>query len=178
LQHVKPGDEVFVSRKPTGTLLLDNLMPGKRLYLLATGTGLAPFMSIIRDPETYERFQHVVVAHGVRRATDLGYRSYIEDELPRHELVGEQAKAQLLYYPTVTREPFRNQGRVTDLLASNKLSCDLGLPALDPAHDRVMICGSPHMLEDTVSLLRARLFQEGSSSGQGQYVIERAFVEK
>src|SRR6476469_309603 len=118
LQHIVPGDQVLVSRKPTGTLLLDNLLPGKRLYLLGTGTGLAPFMSIIRDPETYERYEHVVIAHGVRRISDLGYRGYIEDELPVHELVGEQVKQQLLYYPTVTREPFRNQGRVNDLLDS------------------------------------------------------------
>src|SRR4051794_20389840 len=134
LQHVEPGHPVLVSRKPTGTLLLDNLRPGRRLYLLATGTGLAPFMSIIRDPETYERYEHVVVAHGTRRVSDLGYREVIEDELPQHELVGEQVKQQLLYYPTVTREPFRNQGRLSALLDSGKLSGDLGLPALDPEH--------------------------------------------
>ena len=178
LQHITPGDSVLVSRKPTGTLLVDNLLPGKRLYLLGTGTGLAPFMSIIRDPETYERFQHVVVAHGVRRVSDLGYRGYIEDELPGHELVGEQVKQQLLYYPTVTREPFRNQGRINELLDSGKLPADLGLPALDPAHDRVMICGSPSMLKDLVTLLEARGFAEGNTDHQGQYVIERAFVEK
>jgi len=177
LQNIKPGDSVYVSRKPTGTLLLDNLLPGKRLYLLASGTGLAPFMSIVRDPDTYDRFQHVVAAHGVRFVRDLGYRAYIEDELPRHELVGEQASQQLLYYPTVTREPFRNQGRITTLIESGKLSSDLGLPALDPEHDRVMICGSPAMLKDVVTLLEARGFQEGSSDGQGQYVVERAFVE-
>src|SRR5688572_3904050 len=158
LQHIEPGDSVLVSRKPTGTLLVDNLLPGKRLYLLGTGTGLAPFMSIIRDPETYEKFQHVVVAHGVRRVSDLGYRGYIEDELPAHELVGEQVKQQLLYYPTVTREPFRNQGRINDLLDSGKLPADLGLPALDPVHDRVMICGSPSMLKDIVTLLETRAF--------------------
>jgi ferredoxin/flavodoxin---NADP+ reductase len=178
LQHIEPGDPVLVSRKPTGTLLVDNLLAGKRLYLLGTGTGLAPFMSIIRDPETYERFQHVVVAHGVRRVSDLGYRGYIEDELPQHELVGELVKQQLLYYPTVTREPFRNQGRINDLLDSGKLPADLGLPALDPQHDRVMICGSPSMLKDIVTILEARGFQEGNTDHQGQYVIERAFVEK
>jgi ferredoxin/flavodoxin---NADP+ reductase len=135
-------------------------------------------MSIIRDPETYERYQRVIIAHGVRRVTDLGYRQYIEDEMKHHELVGEQAQSQLLYYPTVTREAFRNQGRVTDLLDSGKMSADLGLPALDPAHDRVMICGSPSMLKDTVSLLEARGFDEGASDHAGAYVIERAFVEK
>lgn len=178
LQHIKPGDPILVSRKPTGTLILDHLLPGKRLYLLGTGTGLAPFMSIVRDPETYDQFERVVVAHGVRIAADLGYRDYLESEIHGHELVGEQAKAQLLYYPTVTREPFRNQGRITDLLESGKLPADLGLPPLDPEHDRVMICGSPSVLKDIVALLESRGFQEGSSDGQGTYVVERAFVEK
>ena len=178
LQNVQPGDSVLVSRKPTGTLLVDNVFPGKRLYLLATGTGLAPFMSIIRDPATYERFEHVIVAHGVRRVSDLGYRNYIESELPQHELVGDQVKEQLLYYPTVTREPFRNQGRLNHLVDSGKLSADLGLPALDPEHDRVMICGSPVMLSDLVTMLKGRGFHEGNTDHQGQYVIERAFVEK
>jgi ferredoxin/flavodoxin---NADP+ reductase len=178
LQHTKPGDSVLVSRKPTGTLLLDNLQPGKRLYLLGTGTGLAPFMSLIRDHETYERFEKVAIAHGVRHVSDLGYRGYIEDELPQHELVGDHVKTQLLYYPTVTREPFRNQGRITHLLDSGKMCADLGLPDLDPAHDRVMICGSPSMLKDTVDLLEARGFEEGNTDTPGQYVVERAFVEK
>jgi ferredoxin--NADP+ reductase len=178
LQHIQPGSEVLVGRKPTGTLLVDNLLPGKRLYLLATGTGLAPFMSIIRDPVTYERFEKVIVAHGVRRVSDLGYRSLIEQELPEHDLVGEQVKQQLLYYPTTTREPFRNQGRVTELMDSGKLPTDLGLPVLNADEDRVMICGSPGMLKDTVTLLEARGFQEGNTDSQGQYLIERAFVEK
>jgi ferredoxin/flavodoxin---NADP+ reductase len=178
LQHIKPGDPIYVSGKPTGTLLLDNLAPGERLYLLASGTGLAPFLSIIRDPETYERFSQVVVAHGVRFARELGYERYIREELPRHELVGEQVGRQLLYYPTVTREPFRNQGRITTLLEQGKLGADLGLPPLDAEHDRVMICGSPAMLADTVALLEARGFREGSSDGAGHYVVERAFVSK
>jgi ferredoxin--NADP+ reductase len=178
LQHIRPGDPVLVSRKPTGTLVVDNLQPGKRLYLLATGTGLAPFLSIVRDPHTYERFQQVIVVHGVRRISDLGYRDYLESGLAQHELVGEQARGQLLYYPTVTREPFRNQGRITDLVESGKLCADLRLPALAAAEDRVMICGSPAMLKDVVRLLDERGFQEGSSDGQGQYVLERAFVEK
>jgi ferredoxin/flavodoxin---NADP+ reductase len=178
LQHIQPGSEVLVGRKPTGTLTIDNLLPGKHLYLLATGTGLAPFMSIIRDPETYERFDQVVLVHGVRRVSDLGYRETIEQELPRHELVGDPVTSQLLYYPTVTREPFRNQGRITDLVDSGKLQADLGLPALSAEDDRVMICGSPGMLKDTVTLLEARGFQEGNTDSQGQYLIERAFVEK
>ena len=178
LRHIQPGDPILVGRKATGTLLLDHLQPGKRLYLLASGTGLAPFMSIIRDPETYERYAQVIVAHSVRRVSDLGYRGFIEDELPRHELVGAEVRAQLLYYPTVTREPFRNQGRLTTLIESDKMTADLGLPALDPADDRVMICGGPGMLRDLVAILEARGFTEGSSDGRGQYVIERAFVEK
>jgi ferredoxin--NADP+ reductase len=178
LQHIQPGHSVLVGRKPTGTLVVDNVRPGKRLYLLASGTGLAPFMSIIRDPETYEKFEHVIVAHGVRRLSDLGYRGYIENELPEHELVGDLVKQQLLYYPTVTREPFRHQGRVTDLMESGKMMSDLGLPLLDAAHDRVMICGSPGMLADSVKLLEARGFGEGNTDHQGEYVIERAFVEK
>jgi len=178
LQHIKPGDSILMSSKPTGTLLVENLRPGKRLYLLGSGTGLAPFMSIIRDPETYERFDKVVIAHGVRNVSDLGYREYIEEELPKHELVGDLVRDQLLYYPTVTREPFRNQGRITTLMETGKMSADLGLPKLDPEHDRVMICGSATMLSDLVTLLEGRGFDEGNSDHQGNYVIERAFVEK
>ena len=178
LQHIEPGQPVLVGRKPTGTLLVDNLLPGKRLYLLASGTGLAPFMSIIRDPETYEKFERVVVVHGVRRQSDLAYRDFIESELPRHELVGDQVTQQLLYYPTVTREPFRNQGRVTTLIETGKLFTDLRLPELGVDDDRVMICGSPAMLKDLVGLLEAKHLEEGHTDRQGQYVIERAFVEK
>jgi len=178
LQHLKPGDSVLVSQKPTGTLVLSTLLPGKRLYLLATGTGLAPFMSIIRDPETYERYEHVVLVHGVRFVNELGYSEVIRQELPEHEYLGEQIKQQLRYYPTVTRESFENQGRITDLLASGKLCADVGLPALDPEHDRVMICGSPGMLNDLVVYLEAQKFIEGATHEPGSYTIERAFVER
>lgn len=178
LQHIEPGQHVLIGRKPTGTLLVENLRPGKRLYLLATGTGLAPFLSIIRDPATYERFETVVLAHGVRRLSDLAYRSFIEDELARHELVGEQVRQQLFYYPTVTREPHHNQGRLTDLIEDGKLARDLSLPTVDPAHDRFMLCGSPAMLKDLVGILEARGFDEANSDRRGAYVIERAFVEK
>src|SRR5262245_26338045 len=136
LCQVQPGDRILIGKKPTGTLVLDNLSPGKRLYLLGTGTGLAPFMSIIRDPETYERFEHVVLVHGVRRVSELGYADYIQRELPEHELLGEDVKRKLRYYPTVTREPFRNRGRMTSLIDSGQLSADLGLPDLSPEHDR------------------------------------------
>jgi ferredoxin--NADP+ reductase len=179
LQHLKAGDEVIVSRKPVGSLVLDDLLPGDRVFLFATGTGLAPFMSIIQDPETYERFQTVVLVHGVREVSELAYADFIGRELPEDELLGELVRGRLHYYPTVTREPFRNRGRLTDLMRSGKLLDDLGLPALDPARDRAMICGSPAMLADTCAMLDERGFRISPRQGEpGDYVIERAFVEK
>jgi ferredoxin--NADP+ reductase len=178
LQHIKEGDQVLVGRKATGTLLLDNLRPGRNLYLIGTGTGLAPFMSIIKDPAAYERFGKVVLVHGVREIAELAYSEEIQAELPRHELIGEMLKEQLVYYPTVTREPFRNRGRITDIIESGKLFLDIGLPALDPAQDGVMLCGSPQMLADMTAILKSRGFEEGNSSKPGSYVIEKAFVEK
>lgn len=178
LQHLKPGDEVLVGTKPTGTLVTSTLRPGKRLYLLGTGTGLAPFMSIVRDPDTYEAYENVVLAHGVRVTEELGYRDYLKSELPQHEVLGELVREKLRYYPTVTRESYENQGRLTDLLRSGKLCSDLGLPPLDPAHDRVMICGNPRMLDELVRELEARGFVEGSSHEPGDFAIERAFVER
>jgi ferredoxin--NADP+ reductase len=135
-------------------------------------------MSIIRDPEIYDRFETVVVVHGVRRVSELGYADTIEKELPEDGFIGELVARQLRYYPTVTREPFRNQGRITDLLESGRLCADLGLPGLDSDSDRVMICGSPSMLRDLTGLLESRGFREGSSHGAGQYVVERAFAER
>jgi ferredoxin--NADP+ reductase len=135
-------------------------------------------MSIIRDPETYERFEDVVLVHGVRFVKELGYSDYIRNELPTHEYLGELVQKQLHYYPTVTREPFEHQGRITDLIANGKLAADLGLPQLDPEHDRVMICGSPSMLSDLTASLEARNFVEGASHSPGHYTIERAFVER
>ena len=178
LQHVVPGDEVIVGRKPTGTLLIDYLLPGRRLYLLSSGTGLAPFLSIIRDPATFEKFEKVVLVHSVREVAELAYYQDITEKLPQHELLGEMISKQLQYYPTVTREPFRNQGRITDLMESGKLFEDLGLPALDPAIDRAMICGSPAMLRDLKHLLEQRQFKEGNTSTPGDFVIERAFVDQ
>lgn len=178
LQHIKVGDTVLVGKKPTGTLVISTLKPGKRLYLLATGTGLAPYLSIIRDPDTYERFEKVVVVHGVRRVSELGYYDYIREQLPEHELVGDQVRDQLLYYPTVTREPFTHQGRITGLLQSGKLCADLGVAQLNAEEDRVMLCGSPSMLEDLTKLLDRLGFVEGSSHQPESYTIERAFVEK
>jgi len=178
LQHIKVGDTVIVGRKPTGTLLIDYLNPGKRLYLLATGTGLAPFMSIIRDPETYERFEQVVLVHGVRQVDELAYHEFLTQHLPEHEFLGDMVKRQLRYYPTVTRESYEHMGRVTELMESGKLFADLGLPRLDPSQDRAMICGSPAMLRDLKAMLEARGFKEGSTSKPGDFVIERAFVEQ
>jgi len=178
LQHIQVGDTIVVGRKPTGTLLIDYTLPGKRLYLFGTGTGLAPFMSIIRDPETYAKYEKVVLVHGVREVKELAYHDYITQELPQHEFLGEMVSQQLLYYPTVTREPFRHQGRATDLIASGQLTADLGLAPLNPAEDRAMICGSPGLLVDMRQLLEARGFVEGNTTTPGAYVVERAFVDK
>jgi ferredoxin--NADP+ reductase len=179
LQHLEVGQDVLISRKPTGTLVLHDLKPGKNLYLFSTGTGLAPFMSVIQDPEAYERFEKIVLIHGVRYVSELAYEEFIQRELPQNEFFGEEVRNKLIYYPTVTREPYRNQGRLTDLIESGKLFADIGLPPLDPATDRGMICGSPQMLEDTEALLDRRGFQISPRIGEpGDYVIERAFVEK
>ena len=177
LQHIQPGDKIVVGRKPTGTLLIDYLLPGKRLYLLGTGTGLAPWMSVIRDPATYEKFEQVILVHGVRQVNELAYYEYITVDLPKHEFLGEIVTSQLKYYPTVTREPFKNRGRITNLLETGKLEDDLGLPRLNPAEDRVMICGSPEMLRDLKHMMEARQFVEGNTSTPGDFVIERAFAE-
>ena len=178
LQHLKVGDPIMVSRKPTGTLVLDNLHSGRNLYLLGTGTGLAPFMSIIKDPETYDRYQKVVLLHGCRQVAELAYGETIAEALPNDEFVGELVREKLIYYPTVTREPFRNRGRITDLITSGKLFEDTGLAPLDREHDRVMMCGSPHMLADLKTLLESMNFVEGNHGEAGDYVIEKAFVEK
>jgi ferredoxin/flavodoxin---NADP+ reductase len=178
LQHIMPGDTVLVGRKPTGTLLLQNLKRGRNLYLLASGTGLAPFMSIVRDPGAYECFDRIVLVHGCRLASELAYDDYLREELPVDPYFGQLANHQLLYYPTVTREAYRHQGRIPALLESGRLVSDLSLPALDPAHDRCMVCGSPAMLADTRGLLERLGFEEGSMARQGSYVIERAFVDR
>ena len=178
LQHIREGDRILVGKKPVGTLVLDNLLPGERLYLLATGTGLAPFMAIIRDPETYERFEKVVLVHGCRQVAELAYGETITQALPADEYLGEMIREKLVYYPTVTREPFQNRGRVTDLIASGRIFADIGTPDLDSAADRVMLCGSPQMLADMKTLLESRGFTEGASGRPAQFVVEKAFVEK
>jgi ferredoxin--NADP+ reductase len=178
LQHIQVGDKIVVGKKPTGTLLIDYLLPGKNLYLFGTGTGVAPFLSIVRDPETYERFEKVILVHGVRQVAELAYQDYLSHELPAHEFLGEMVSAQMLYYPTVTREPFRTQGRIPALIQSGKMQADLGLPTFDPAQDRAMLCGSPAMLRELKELLEARGFMEGNTTKPGDFVVERAFVEQ
>jgi ferredoxin--NADP+ reductase len=179
LQHLKANDNILIGRKPVGTLVLRDLKPAQNLYMFSTGTGLAPFLSLIRDPEVYERFEKIILVHGVRLVSELAYADYIRDELPKHELLGEEIAQKLIYYPTVTREPYRNRGRLTDLIENGQLFADIGLPPLDPARDRAMICGSPSMLAETSALLDARGFAISPSSGvAGDYVIERAFVER
>ena len=178
LQHLQVGDKVLVGRKPTGSLIMDNLSPGRRLFLFASGTGLAPFMGVIRDPDFYAAFDQIILLHGVRLVSELGYHDYIQHELPKNEYFGEQVQKQLIYYPLVTREPFAHQGRVTDLLAPGGLAAALGLAPFSPVGDRIMICGSPAMLKDTVALVQGLGFTEGNSAQPAEYVIERAFVER
>ncbi|UYH51553.1 ferredoxin--NADP reductase [Candidatus Kirkpatrickella diaphorinae] len=178
LRHVKVGDTVLVGRKPVGTLLLDNLKLGRNLYFLSTGTGLAPFMSLIEDPECYERYEHVVLSHTVRVSAELAYMNLIRHDLPQHEFLGDYVTGQLKYYPAVTREDFEVRDRITTLIQSGKIFKDLDLPPLDPEHDRVMICGSPEMLADTEKLLISMGFEEGNMSHQGSYVVEKAFAER
>ncbi len=178
LQKIKVGDPILMSTKPTGTLIAGNLRPGKHLYLLGTGTGLAPFMSIIRDPEIYEQFEKVVLFHGVREISELAYQDYIENELPNDEFLGDMVREQLIYYPSVTREPYRNNGRLTDLMTSGKLFLDINLPKPTLEDDRFMLCGSPSMLKDVCAILDERGFKESRHGKQAEYVIERAFVEQ
>lgn len=178
LQHIVPGDSILVGRKASGTLLVQNLLPGRRLYLLGTGTGLAPFMSIVQDPDVYERFDKVVLVHGCRQVEELAYQDRICTDLPANEFFGDIVTEKLAYFPTVTRETYRNQGRITDLIHNNQLFDKLDLPVMDVEHDRFMLCGSPSMLKETQAMLDERGFTEGNMSRPGHYVIERAFVEK
>lgn len=178
LARIAPGDRIIVGSKPTGTLLLADLLPGSRLYLLATGTGLAPFLSIIRDPLAYERFERIILVHGVRHADELAYRDHIQAELPAHPLLGAAIRRQLVYCPTVTRDAFPRQARIPALIESGRLAQEFALPPLDPATDRVMLCGSPEMVAGLRHLLDRRGFAPSRGIGQpGDYVYERAFAE-
>jgi ferredoxin--NADP+ reductase len=179
LQNLKVGDTVLMTRKAAGSLVISDLRPGRRLYLFCTGTGIAPFMSVIRDPETYERFERVILVHGVRYVTELAYNNLISEQLTNDEYIGDLVRRSLVYYPTVTREQFVHRGRVTELITSGTLAFALNLPRLDPAIDRAMICGSPHMMRDTCTLLEREGFEISPGVGQlGDFVIERAFAEK
>ncbi|MFK7977837.1 MAG: ferredoxin--NADP reductase [Halioglobus sp.] len=177
LQSIEVGDELLVNSKATGTLVHDALLPGRYLYLIATGTGLAPFLSIIRDPETYERYDKVVLTHGCRFTEELAYQQFITEQLPKHEYLGADVCEKLIYYPTVTREKYVNNGRLTDLLRIGKLANDVGLPPINPEKDRFMLCGSPSMLKEFCAILDQRGFSEARQGNVGHYVIERAFVE-
>ena len=178
LQQIKEGDDIYLGRKPTGTLVTDALKPGRRLFLIGTGTGLAPWISIIRDPDVYDLFEQVTVVHSVRRVSDLAYREMLETALKDDPLVDEAAARQLNYVPTVTREEFHTTGRIDALIEDGRLFIGgASQPAhFDPEHDRVMLCGSMAMIKDTAALLEARGFTEGSNAQPGDYVIERAFV--
>ena len=177
LKDLAPGDEILVGAKATGTLLLDSLTPGRNLYLLGTGTGLAPFLSLVRDPDVYERFEKVILVHGCRQVRDLAYRSKLADELPADEILGDLVRDKLVYYPTITREPFKNRGRITDLIASGTLASDVGLPPIGKQDDRFMLCGSVQMLADLRPLLEGAGLREGSTTVPGEFVVEKAFVE-
>ncbi|WP_033074761.1 ferredoxin--NADP reductase [Sphingopyxis sp. MWB1] len=178
LQKIQPGDPLYLGRKPTGTLVADALLPGKRLFMLSTGTGLAPFLSLARDPDIYDRFDQVQIVHCVRQVSDLAYRDELESQLAGDPLVQDQALLQFHYLPTVTRESFRNEGRIDALIDSGRLfGHPLSGPAqFDPATDRIMMCGSMAMIRDLGARFEALGFTEGSNASPGDYVIERAFV--
>lgn len=178
LQTIRDGDPVFLGRKPTGTLVTDALRPGRRLFLLATGTGLAPFLSLVRDPDLYDAFSQIVLIHSVRRVSDLAYRDALESQLADDPLISEQAQAQFHYIPTVTREPFPTSARIGTLFDDGTaFRAPIAGPAkLDPAEDRLMLCGSMAMIREQAAALDALGFTEGSNAAPGDYVIERAFV--
>ncbi|MEM8988643.1 MAG: ferredoxin--NADP reductase [Pseudomonadota bacterium] len=176
LQHIKKDEQVLLGKKPTGTLVLDALKPGARLFLLSTGTGVAPFASLLRDPETYEKFQSVVLTHTCRKVADLAYSTALVDGLKDDPLVGEIAPDRVLYYATATREDFKRQGRITDLISSGAFFSDIGIDGFNPETDRVMICGSTAMIADTQALVEAAGLDEGSNAAPGAFVIEKAFV--
>jgi ferredoxin--NADP+ reductase len=178
LQKIREGDIILVGRKATGTLIVDNLLPGPRLLLLSTGTGLAPFVSLIKDPEVYERYESIVLVHGCRQVSELAYGEEVVEKLRRDEIFGEMLDGKLTYYPTVTREPFRNRGRITDLISTGKLFSDIGQDPLSIDTDRIMLCGSPAMLEDLKKMFESEGFSEGNHSEPGHFVIEKAFVER
>jgi ferredoxin--NADP+ reductase len=190
LQHLKVNDEVMMTVRPTGTLVPGYLIPGKRLFLLSTGTGLAPFMSIIRDPEIYEKFDKVILVHGTRLVSELAYQQEIEHDIPQNPYFGDTVSNKLLYYPTVTREQYQynslktpngmtnHEGRITHLITSGELNRSLNLPPLNTDEDRFMLCGNDAMLKDLMQILNNKNFVKANSRNMGHYVIEQAYIEK
>ena len=176
LQHIRPGDAIILRPKPVGTLVLDALLPGKRLWLLATGTGIAPFASLVRDPETYARYDRVILMHTCRETAELAYGRTLVEGLADDPLIGEVVAGKLLYYPTTTRETSARMGRITDTLRSGKVHSDLGLPPMDPAQDRAMVCGSLAFNLDIKAVLEGFGLREGANSEPLDYVVEKAFV--
>jgi ferredoxin/flavodoxin---NADP+ reductase len=176
LQKIQPGDTVLMRQKPTGTLVLDALKPAKRLYMIATGTGIAPFASLIRDPETYEKFEQVVLTNTCRDVADLAYGTELFQSLAEDPLIGELVSGRLTYYATTTRQDFSRMGRITTLIENGKLFADLGFEPFNPKDDRVMICGSMAMLNEVKALLEKADLEEGSNSRPADFVVERAFV--
>lgn len=177
LQQIQVGDTVLMRKKPTGTLVLDALMPGKRLWMLSTGTGIAPFASLIRDPDTYERFDQVILCHGCREVDELAYGQIITKDTKDDPLVGEFAADRLTLYNSTTREPYRQMGRITDLITSGDIYKALGVPAITPEEDRVMICGSMAMLNDCKQICLDLGLTEGANNKPAEFVVEKAFVD-
>ena len=176
LQHIQPGDEIILRPKPVGTLVHDALLPGKRLWFLATGTGLAPFASLMREPETYEKYDQVIMMHTCREVAELEYGRQLVESLKDDPLIGDLVGDKLHYYPTTTREPFHHMGRVTDNLTSGKVFADLGLPAMNRDEDRAMVCGSLAFNVDVKKILEDFGLTEGANSDPQQFVVEKAFV--
>lgn len=176
LQNIQVGDDVILKTKPVGTLVLDALIPGKRLFMLATGTGFAPFASLVRDPETYEKFEEVIVTHTCRDVAELDYSRALVEGLAEDPLIGEFVEGKLKYYPTTTREQSPTMGRITDLITSGKLFDDFAMPPLNPETDRVMLCGSMAFNTDVRAILEAHGFEEGANSKPATFVLEKAFV--
>jgi ferredoxin/flavodoxin---NADP+ reductase len=176
LQHIQPGDRVLVGRKPVGTLVTDALKPGRRLYMLSTGTGIAPFASLIREPDVYERFDEVVLTHTCRTQAELAYGRELVAAVKDDPLIGEMARGKLIHFTSVTREDGPVTGRITDLIETGALSAHIGREPLDPSVDRVMVCGSAAMLADLKALCEARGFVEGSNAAPGDFVVEKAFA--
>ncbi|MEQ8403738.1 MAG: ferredoxin--NADP reductase [Oceanicaulis sp.] len=176
LCDIEAGDKILLGTKAVGTLVLDALTPGKRLYLLSTGTGIAPFASIVRDPETYERYDQVILTHTCREVAELDYGRELVEAVRQDPLVGEFAGPKLVYYPSVTREPFERTGRITQLIDEGVIFKELGVPPLNPDEDRVMICGSYEMLEDCKLRCERAGLAEGSNARPAEYVVEKAFV--